>query len=307
MWEFTNSFRKLIGLARDSFGAEDLALAISSLQPRKDDSTLVVQIHIALLSKLLAGGREAEDAEEEGFSGAVIPREIAAKRKKLKMAHEQLRKLPITHLTWFEVLRKFVELAQRSKDESHEEEDIEDAESDEDDEKGDKKEKEKEKEEKEKAKEREREKEKKKKDNTTDDPVITAAEELSEKEYDTLSLKHKLAILEYLCYEVENTIAFRSHIKKQVDVVEGLHKERWAEEMKLKKSKKLLEEELQEKKKMQALKTDDTPENDNNGAKSTDNKSSTASSSSSKSSKSQPTSPDPSSEYVLLFFKYSQY
>ena len=224
----------MIGLARDSFGAEDLAVALAD-QPKKDDHTLIVQIHIALLSNLLAGGKEAEEEEEEGGSAVWrVPKEIVAKREKLKLAHEQLRKLPITHLTWFEVLRRFVELSRRSNEPHEEEEEAGDS--------------------------------KATGDNSTKDTTVAselreneavtaAVRELAEREYETLSLDHKLSLLEYLCYEVENTIAFRAHIREQVEVVEGLHKEKYAEELKLKRAKKVLEEELMEKKKMQAMMT----------------------------------------------------
>jgi hypothetical protein len=73
---------------------------------------------------------------------------------------------------------------------------------------------------------------------------------------------------------VENTIAFRAHIREQVEVVEGLHKEKYAEETKLKKAKKVLEGELQEKRKMQALMSyeeDEKQEKADGGQKSIDN------------------------------------
>eukprot|EP00026_Physarum_polycephalum_P001480 Phypoly_transcript_01482.p1 GENE.Phypoly_transcript_01482~~Phypoly_transcript_01482.p1 ORF type:complete len:1046 (+),score=217.46 Phypoly_transcript_01482:51-3140(+) len=235
VWEFANSFRKVIGLARDSFGAEDLAVGLAP-QPKKDNHTLVVQIHIALLSSLLAGGKEAEEEEEEGGPTVVrVPKEIVAKREKLKLAHGELRKLPITHLTWFEILRRFVELS-NDETRAREEEGGEDEEN------------------KPTVAGENTTQEKEKGNGTQENEAVTiAVRELASREYETLSLDHKLSLLEYLCYEVENTIAFRAHIREQVEIVEGLYKEKYAEETKLKKAKKVLEGELLEKRKIQAL------------------------------------------------------
>lgn len=201
--------------------------------PEKDTFTLVVQIHIALLSKLLAGGKEAEEGDEEGGSTLRLPKEIAAKREKLKIAHEQLRKLPLTHITWFEVLRRFMELSRESEEEKDKRDDGENNE--------------------EKDKGAEKDTKEEKVENEEEEFIKSALQKLAEKEYETLPLSHKLSLLEYLCYEVENTVEFREHIRHQVEMVEGLYKERWLEEQKVRKAKKALEEELQEKKKIQLL------------------------------------------------------
>jgi hypothetical protein len=186
VWEFANSFRKVIGLARDSFGAEDLVVGLAP-QPKKDHHTLVVQIHIALLSSLLAGGKEAEEEEEEGGSAVVrVPKEIVAKREKLKIAHGELRKLPITHLTWFEILRRFVEL---SNDETREEAGGEDEEDNKPAAAGESK------------------TQKKGKESEENEAVTVAVRELASREYETLSLDHKLSLLEYLCYEVRRRLS----------------------------------------------------------------------------------------------------
>jgi hypothetical protein len=269
----------VIGLARDSFGAEDLAIALAT-QPKKDNHTLIVQIHIALLSNLLAGGKEAEEEEEEGGPAVLrVPKEIVAKREKLKLAHEQLRKLPITHLTWFEILRRFAELSRKSNEthEAHEEEDEGDSKAASDHTKEDT------------ASE------------TQENEAVTAAvRALASREYETLSLDHKLSLLEYLCYEVENTIAFRAHIREQVEVVEGLHREKYAEELKVKKAKKALEEELLEKKKMQAMMTmeEDTQQEDNQKSNDKTDKDSKGNNNKTSNSKQNGDTQDSSTEYV---------
>lgn len=262
VWEFANSFRKLIGFAGESFGVESVVGGLAR-QPQKEDLTLVVQIHIALLSKLLRAGSKNDDDKDEDEGAFRVPKEIAEKQEKLKLAHEQLRKLPLTHVTWVEILRRFVDLSWESgkKDKKQAEDEDEDSSSEQDGES---------------TENGAIAKEHSKSDDTITSTessenamVSSAIQELAAKEYETLSLSHKLALLEYLCYEVENTIGFRSHIKEQVDIVESLYKERWAEEQRLKKAKKALEGELQEKRKMQLLMMDvdeldaTNPTNDN--------------------------------------------
>lgn len=204
VWEFANTYRKVIGLARNSFTAEDLASGLSAA-PAAENLTLVIQVHVALLSFLLAEGRDEEDEEKTRKAP-----------EHLRLVYEQLRKVPITHSTWFEVLRQFMELLNKEDDDDEQENDITDS----DDETLKKK-----------------NKTQKRRPERIDDAVAA----LGTMEYEALSLEHKLALLETLCYESSNTPLFRKNIAEHLETVEALRKEKRVEELKLKEKRKAIE------------------------------------------------------------------